>query len=61
LDNRPVIVAIAGPNGSGKTTFFHSHLPEARFALYQRRRHRPRIEEPAMKRQSWPTRFDANW
>ena len=29
LDSRPVIVAIAGSNGAGKTTFFHSHLREA--------------------------------
>jgi predicted ABC-type ATPase len=29
LDGRPVIVAIAGSNGAGKTTFFHSHLREA--------------------------------
>ena len=29
LDRRPVIVAIAGSNGAGKTTFFHSHLQEA--------------------------------
>ena len=26
LDNRPIIVAIAGSNGAGKTTFYHSHL-----------------------------------
>ena len=29
LDRRPVIVAIAGSNGAGKTTFFHAHLREA--------------------------------
>jgi predicted ABC-type ATPase len=29
LDRRSVIVAIAGSNGAGKTTFFHSHLREA--------------------------------
>jgi predicted ABC-type ATPase len=29
LDRRPVIVAIAGSNGAGKTTFLHSHLREA--------------------------------
>jgi predicted ABC-type ATPase len=29
LDRCPVIVAIAGTNGAGKTTFFHSHLREA--------------------------------
>jgi predicted ABC-type ATPase len=29
LDRRPVIVAIAGSNGAGKTTFFLSHLREA--------------------------------
>ena len=26
LDQRPIVVAIAGSNGSGKTTFFESHL-----------------------------------
>lgn len=26
LDRRPIVVAIAGPNGSGKTTFFEAHL-----------------------------------
>ncbi len=26
LDRRPIIVAIAGSNGAGKTTFFESHL-----------------------------------
>ncbi|MCO6454629.1 MAG: zeta toxin family protein [Pirellulaceae bacterium] len=29
LDRRPIVVAIAGPNGSGKTTFYHSHLAES--------------------------------
>jgi predicted ABC-type ATPase len=29
LNTQPVIVAIAGPNGGGKITFFHSHLREA--------------------------------
>jgi predicted ABC-type ATPase len=31
FDRRPVIVAIAGPDGAGKTTFFHSHLAAAGF------------------------------
>jgi ABC-type branched-subunit amino acid transport system ATPase component len=26
LDRRPIIVALAGSNGAGKTTFFHDHL-----------------------------------
>ena len=26
LDRRPVIVALAGSNGAGKTTFYYSHL-----------------------------------
>jgi predicted ABC-type ATPase len=26
LDKRPVIVALAGSNGAGKTTFYHAHL-----------------------------------
>jgi predicted ABC-type ATPase len=26
LDQWPLVVAVAGPNGSGKTTFYHSHL-----------------------------------
>lgn len=29
LDPRPVIVAIAGSNGAGKTTFFHAHLADS--------------------------------
>ncbi len=29
LDQRPVIVAVAGPNGTGKTTFYHAHLQPA--------------------------------
>ena len=28
LDARPVVVAIAGSNGAGKTTFFHAHLAD---------------------------------
>ncbi len=28
LDARPIIVAIAGSNGAGKTTFFHTHLAD---------------------------------
>lgn len=26
LDDRPIIIALAGSNGAGKTTFFQSHL-----------------------------------
>ena len=29
LDQRPIIIALAGHNGAGKTTFFHSHLQAA--------------------------------
>jgi len=29
LDARPVVVALAGSNGAGKSTFFHSHLADA--------------------------------
>ncbi|MDZ4834944.1 MAG: zeta toxin family protein [Candidatus Melainabacteria bacterium] len=29
LDERPMIVAIAGSNGAGKTTFYHAHLARA--------------------------------
>jgi predicted ABC-type ATPase len=29
LDQRPLIVALAGSNGAGKTTFFHTHLAES--------------------------------
>ncbi len=29
FDRRPIIVAISGPNGAGKATFFHSHLAAA--------------------------------
>jgi predicted ABC-type ATPase len=28
LDARPVVVAVAGSNGAGKTTFFHAHLAD---------------------------------
>ena len=26
LDERPIVVAVAGSNGAGKTTFYHAHL-----------------------------------
>lgn len=29
LDERPIIVAIAGSNGAGKSTFYHAHLASA--------------------------------
>jgi predicted ABC-type ATPase len=29
LDARPVVVALAGSNGAGKSTFFHAHLADA--------------------------------
>jgi predicted ABC-type ATPase len=29
LDRRPVIVALAGPDGAGKSTFYHAHLVAA--------------------------------
>ena len=29
LDQRPVIVALAGSNGAGKTTFYHAHLADS--------------------------------
>lgn len=29
LDARPIVVALAGSNGAGKSTFFHSHLANA--------------------------------
>lgn len=28
LDRRPIVVAIAGSNGAGKSTFFHAHLSD---------------------------------
>lgn len=33
LDQRPILVAVAGPNGTGKTTFYHSHLRAAGLRL----------------------------
>lgn len=29
LDKRPVVVAVAGSNGAGKSTFYHAHLASA--------------------------------
>lgn len=29
LDTRPIVVAVAGPDGAGKTTFYHAHLEPA--------------------------------
>ena len=33
LEKRPVIVALAGSNGAGKTTFYHAHLQAAGLRL----------------------------
>jgi predicted ABC-type ATPase len=33
LDKRPVIVALAGSNGAGKTTFYHAHLQPSALRL----------------------------
>ena len=33
LDKRPVIVALAGSNGAGKTTFYHAHLQRSGLRL----------------------------
>jgi predicted ABC-type ATPase len=33
LDQRPVLVALAGSNGAGKTTFYHAHLQAAGLRL----------------------------
>lgn len=33
LDNRPIMVAIAGSNGAGKTTFYHAHIKPAGLPL----------------------------
>lgn len=29
FDERPIVVALAGPHGAGKTTFYHAHLAPA--------------------------------
>jgi predicted ABC-type ATPase len=29
LDRRPIVIALAGPNGGGKSTFYHAHLKAA--------------------------------
>lgn len=29
LDARPIVVALAGSNGAGRSTFFHAHLADA--------------------------------
>ena len=29
LDRRPILVALTGPNGGGKTTFYHAHIQPA--------------------------------
>lgn len=29
LDRRPIVVAVAGSNGAGKTTFYHAHIAPA--------------------------------
>ena len=33
LDDRPLVVAIAGPDGQGKTTFYHAHVAPAGLRL----------------------------
>ena len=33
LDQRPIVVATAGPNGAGITTFYHAHLAPAALRL----------------------------
>ena len=33
LDQRPIIVALAGSNGAGKTTFYHAHLQPSALRL----------------------------
>jgi ABC-type Mn2+/Zn2+ transport system ATPase subunit len=33
LDKRPIVIALAGSNGAGKSTFYESHLADAKAAL----------------------------
>lgn len=33
FDERPIVVALAGPNGAGKATFYHAHLAPAGLRL----------------------------
>jgi len=60
LDQRPVIMALAGSNGAGKTTFYHAHFQPAGLRFVNADVLARELASILTSPRMWPTRCGAS-